>query len=140
MGFAPFFFVEGFFPFSVFRIVLGLVVAMIGIRMAGRFTLLAGPEGVEWRTTAKTRRWPYSSIDHFELARRSGESAGTQAQILRIHLTDGRAQWLVGVDGRRRHSSWFGSSERGPSLEHVVSELNRIVAESRSRQVERQAG
>ena len=98
--FALYFLVEAFEPFSLFRLFLGIATAALACRLAIRGTLVAGKDGVEWRTMMRTRRWPYEAVHYFDLAVRPGQGPGTVRRVARIHLTDGRGQWLNGLEER----------------------------------------
>jgi hypothetical protein len=91
--FAIYFLVEAFEPFSVFRLVLGIATAALTVRLANRGTLVASKDGIRWHTVMRTSHWPYEAVDHFELAVRP-RTSGPVLRVMRIHLTDGRAQWL----------------------------------------------
>jgi hypothetical protein len=141
--FSLFFLVEAFEPFSVFRLVLGIATAALTVRLAIRGTLVAGKDCIKWHTVMRTWRWPYSTVDHFELAVRS-RASGPQPRVMLIHLTDGRARWLGALQelpggerdprpvrlptssaGGRLTSLWPPPQP----LEEVVSQLNLILTE-----------
>ena len=69
---AVYFLIEAFAPFSVFRLLLAIVTATLGVRLAIRGTLIATADGIEWHTMMR----------HAPLAVCSGESlrSGRQAR------------------------------------------------------------
>lgn len=157
-GFSVFFLVEAFMPFNWFRLVLGVACGVLCVRLAGRFVLVTRPEGVEWHTFLRTRRWPNAALDHFEVAERSGPSPdGRRVTALRVHLADGSAHWLTGLEaapGRDVRSPGFswpdaGSHDSGlgwlraepVGLEDLADELNVVISShDATARVEREAG
>jgi hypothetical protein len=151
--FAAYFLVEAFEPFSLFRLVLGIATAALTLRLALSGTLVADKEGIKWHTLMRTWQWPYAAVDHFELAVRSPVPSDPPAQVMLIHLADGRAQWLgalqeplrpAAVDPSRRRPALDRPKPKYPALNHldglrfwrrppaepldeVVLRLNRIV-------------
>jgi hypothetical protein len=95
---AAFFLVEGFAPFSVFRLALAILTGYAAWRLALRTTLIASNQGVTWYTAVRKIQWPYDAIDHFEIAQRRVSESSSPREVLRIHLSDGRAQWLRGIE------------------------------------------
>ncbi|MFZ0664977.1 MAG: hypothetical protein WAM97_04425 [Acidimicrobiales bacterium] len=127
---AAYFLVEAFFPFSVFRLILGLATASIAVLLSRRGTLSASRGEIAWHTVLLTRRWPYSAVDHFEVARRSNESTGSVSRVLRMHLADGKAQWLGALHEPASQGSLLPVRWRQeqPDLDEVAEELNRILS------------
>ena len=143
--FAIYFLVEAFEPFSVFRLVLGIATAALTVRLAFRGTLVAFKDGIRWHTVMRTSHWPYEAVDHFELAARP-RTSGPLLRVMRIHLTDGRAQWLGALVetpeqqdephsglSRRYFPGGLISFNRQPPLplDAVVVQLNRILNAAR---------
>lgn len=137
-----FFLVEAFAPFSLLRLVLAMATLALAARLWMCDTIFAGHGVVVWRSIIRTRRWPYEAVDRFEVATRPKvfsavpEPAKT---VLRIHLTDGRLQWLAGLEeplGEDR--DWMNRGQIG--LEDVASRLNALLAEKRPFRAERRAG
>ena len=127
--FALYFLVEAFEPFSLFRLFLGIATAALAVRLVIRGTLVAGKDGIEWHTMMRTRRWPYEAVSDFDLAVRPGQVPGSAKRVVRIHLVDGRAQWLNGLeDSDNAH------------LYSQLDELNSILSGMRSGRTEREAG
>jgi hypothetical protein len=139
---AAYFEVEAFFPFSVFRLVLGLVTAVVAVLLSRRGTLSASRGEIAWHTVGFTRRWPYSAVDHFEVAMRSNESTGSVSRVLRMHLSDGKAQWLGGLHEPSSETSPLSERWRRqqPDLDEVADELNRILRKPVSDARHREAG
>jgi hypothetical protein len=130
--FAVYFFVEGFEPFSVFRLVLGLCTGLAAFRLWRRTTLTASPRGITWHTFLRTVRWRYDAVDHFESAMRPARDGGI-ATALRVHLSDGRVQWLRGLEGRPGALVVYQVPREKPwALEDLVSQLNSILADLRA--------
>lgn len=118
--FAIYFLVEAFEPFSTFRLVLGMATAMLTVRLALRATLVAGRGGIKWRSVMRTWSWPYSAVDHFELAVRT-RASGPALRVMRIHLVDGHAQWLAALEEVPAHGSSPGPSDRDfPGLSGIA--------------------
>jgi hypothetical protein len=146
---ALYFLAEAFEPFSWFRLFLGIATAALAARLAVRGTLIAGKDVIEWRTMMRTRRWPYESVHDFDLALRPGQAPGSARRVVRIHLVDGRAQWLHGLEERpdppvRLRWPW-GRAEADPSddddaLYSQLDALNRVLAGMRIGRTEREAG
>jgi hypothetical protein len=122
--FAIYFLAEAFEPFSTFRLVLGIATAALTVRLALRGTLVASRGGVKWHTVMRTWRWPYSEIDHFELAVRT-RASGPAVRVMRIHLRDGHAQWLGALEELPE------SDASAVALEESVVRLNRMAANAR---------
>jgi hypothetical protein len=146
-GLALYFLVEAFEPFSAFRLVLGIFTAAFTLRLTMRGTLIASPDGIEWRTILRTRRWPYEAVSYFDLALRSGGGSGSSTRVARIHLVDGRAQWLNGLEEQDPELAFGLRGSRRPSdtsavegLDFKIDALNKIVDDLRSRTKEREAG
>ncbi len=144
---ALFFFVEAFEPFSVFRLLLAIVTAALSVRLAVRGTLVARPEGIEWHTMMRTRHFPYAAVSHFDLAVNPDDSFESFKRVARIHLVDGHAQWLHGLERPsdpdlqvgwpwRRTGGVSGSDD----LESQLDTLNRIVDDLRRGRAHREAG
>jgi hypothetical protein len=146
-GLALYFLVEAFEPFSAFRLVLGIGMAALTLRLMMRGKLIASPDGIEWRTMLRTRRWPYAMVSFFDLAYRSSEGSGSSTRVARIHLLDGRAQWLNGLEERDPELAFALRWSRRPSdtsasdgLDGKIDALNKIVDDLRTRTKEREAG
>jgi hypothetical protein len=120
--FAIYFLVEAFEPFSTFRLVLGIATAALTVRLALRGTLVASKGGIKWHTVMRTWSWPYPEIDHFELAVRT-RASGPAVRVMRVHLRDGRAQWLGALEELPQTSA--------AALEESAARLNGMVASSR---------
>jgi hypothetical protein len=152
--FAVYFLVEAFLPFSVFRLALGIATAVLTFRLATRGTLVSAQDGIRWHTVMRTSHWRYSAIDHFELAVRT-RASGSQQHMMRIHLRDGRAQWLRALeeppkveDEDRSIPSrpdlpgsrlpWYRRPP--PNLSEVVAQLNRILTQVHDVEDQREAG
>jgi hypothetical protein len=116
-----FFFVEAFEPFSVFRLVLGLFTAALGIRVSRRWTLVVDRDEVIWHTVLRTRRWTYAEIEHFEVATRTSSSSDVPESALRVHLTNRRVLWLRGLEQ--------------PDLPDIAEHLNMMLRGSSRREV-----
>jgi len=146
-GLALYFLIEAFEPFSAFRLVLGIFVAALTLRLTMRGKLIASPDGIEWRTMLRTRRWPYAMVSYFDLAGRSGEVSGSSTRVARIHLVDGRAQWLNGLEERDPELAFGLLRMRRPSdtsasegLDSKIEALNKMVGDLRTGTKEREAG
>jgi hypothetical protein len=142
-----YFLIEAFEPFSAFRLMLGVATTVLTIRLAVRGTLVASAEGIDWYTMLRTRRWPYETVSHFDLAVRTGRRSGSSPRVARIHLFDGRAQWLNGLEEVPESGPAFGRSPGGrasaaspDNLETRLEALNKIVAGLRGGRREREAG
>ncbi len=145
---ALYFLVEAFEPFSAFRLVLGVATAALAFRLAVQGTLVASEEGIEWHTVMRTRRWPYDAVSYFDFALRTRDQSGSSTRVARIHLADGRAQWLNGLEEPPpgpstflvRPPTWFAGSTSRADLEEGLDALNRILADLRQGRTERAAG
>jgi hypothetical protein len=145
---ALYFLVEAFEPFSAFRLVLGAATAALTVRLAARGTLVASAEGIKWHTMMTTRRWPYSAVSHFDLVVRSGERSASPRRVARIHLVDGRAQWLTGLEEPPYPSfelklPWAARHEEGAAPDDLASKLdalNKVVGNSQQGRPQRAAG
>jgi hypothetical protein len=127
---ALYFFVEGFAPFSIFRLALGILTGWVAVRLGLRTTLRASEDGVSWYTVMRKWQWPYDAIDHFEIARRRISESSSSREVLRIHLSDGRAQWLRGIE-EPAGSAVIRNSQSSDlwSLEDLAEHLNAILAD-----------
>jgi hypothetical protein len=125
---AIYFLVEAFEPFSLFRLALGLITSALTFRLALRTKLAAEQEGIVWHTLTRTRRWPYRMIDHFEVANRIDGQSGSSRRVLRVHLADGHAQWLRGLeDSDGSTPVRFERSGEPQTLDQLAARLNGIV-------------
>jgi len=130
---ALYLFIEAFTPFSVFRLVLALVTGYAGWRLAQRTTLIASGQGVTWCTAVRKLQWRYDAIDHFEIAERRGSESSTPREVLRIHLEDGRAQWLRGIEEPAGSAVIRHGSGSDPwSLAELAENLNAILSDLKS--------
>lgn len=145
---ALYFLIESFEPFSAFRLVLGVATAALTIRLAVRGALVVSEAGIEWRTVTRTRRWPYDAVSYFDLAYRSPEHSGSSTRVARVHLVDGRAQWLNGLEEpppgssvlRVRWPQLFAGSASPEHLEDEFDTLNRVISNLRQGRTELAAG
>jgi hypothetical protein len=127
---ALYFVIEAFSPFSIFRLALALVTGYAGWRLAQRTTLIASGQGVTWYTAVRKLQWPYQSIDHFEIAERRSSESSSPREVLRIHLKDGRAQWLRGIEEPAGSAVIkHGSASDLWSLEELAGNLNAILSD-----------
>ncbi len=133
---ALYFFVEAFAPFSLFRLALALLTGYAAWRLAQRTTLIASDQGITWYTTVRKLQWPYNAIDHFEIAERRGSESSSPREVLRIHLSDGRAQWLRGIEepagsAVMKHSPGsdrWSVAELADNLNAILSDLKRTTS------------
>jgi len=161
LALAVYLLVEAFEPFSVFRLALAIAIALLAIRMAKCWTLAVGDGHIEWHTALRTRRWLYSEVDRFELAVRSSGSEATAVRVLRMHMANGRAQWMnrlqepasPDIAGGSVHatqsywpdSRWATISDLWPpqyeaALDDVVAQLNSVVTDVGKHRAVREAG
>ena len=130
--FAVYFFVEGFEPFSVFRLLLGVGTGYVAFRLWRRTNLTADATGITWHRFLRTVRWRYQAVDHFESAWRPARDGGRSVCALRVHLSDGRAQWLPGLEGPPGAGTIRHAPREDPwSVEELVAHLNSILTDLR---------
>lgn len=138
-----YFLAEAFLPLSVFRLLLGLAFELLAVRMWRRSRLVLSDDHVEWHTMLRTWRWPTAAVDHFEVATRRTNASAPPVRALRMHLCDGRAQWLRGLEETRSPSDsliperWRFAQ---PDLDEVVGVLNELVQKPHHQSRQREAG
>ena len=86
-------------------------------------------------------------MSHFDLAVRPGDASGSSKQVARIHLVDGHAQWLHGLEelsDPEMPLHWplrRVDAETAPvDLDSQLGVLNEIVADLRRERTQREAG
>jgi hypothetical protein len=160
-GLALYFLIEAFEPFSIFRLLLAVVTAFLTVRLFRSGTIIVAAGQVEWHTILRTRRWSYSDIGHFALGIRTGEPDAQGLRVLRMHMADGRAQWINGLThGFGPDSGWvvvhfsqsqwpesrwsvpgrFWTHSERTDPDDVVAQLNLVIADVQNNKAVREAG